>query len=455
MPFATLIQRVRERLPMALTGGALLLVSSTVVNAGNYMYNLIMGRWLGPEAFADVSLIVTLFLVITFVTVALQTTTAKFAAVYIAAERPEANAALRRWLGRGAWLGGLVTLVVFVVGAPLWQRFFHTSSAWPFVIFAFGIPFYFVLGVERGMLQGQTHFGLLSVSYQVEMWARLGLGVGLVALGWSVLGAVGGLTLSLVVTWLVLRQRTNWRLEDLTQAAKELVSRRQMSWRREAVSLPGDDRRMIIRFAVPVVAALVGQILITNSDVLIVKHFFSPGEAGLYAALALIGRIVFFATWSVVMVLFPIVAQRHHQGVAHRYLLYAGLGIVLAISAPIVGAAFFVPELVVSLLFGAQYASIAPLLGFYALAVTCYALSNVVISYRLSLGNAGGSLLALAAGLIQVLALSMLHRDLSQVVFVLISVMGVLFCSLLLWDGWLLLKRQSSRSALSGGSAAD
>ncbi|NTW03886.1 MAG: oligosaccharide flippase family protein, partial [Oscillochloris sp.] len=364
------LAQLRKRLPDGLTGGALLFASSTIVNAGNYAFNLILGRWLGPAAFADASLIITLFLVITFVTVALQTTTAKFAAVYSAAERPAAVAELRRWLNRAAWLGGLGMLAVFGLGAPIWQHFFHTNSAWLFVIFALGVPFYFVLGVERGILQGQARFGTLSANFQAEMWARLIFAVGLVALGWSVFGAVAGLTLSLVVAWLVA-----WRSLGTRPACGELME---------------SERAGIVRFAGPVVAALAGQILINNSDVLVVKHFFSADEAGLYAALALIGRIVFFATWSVVTVIFPLVAQRHHRGEAHRHLLYAGLGIVAAISAPIVLGSFLLPEPFVLVLFGQAYLPVASLLGSYALATSLYALANVVISYRLSIDSPGG-----------------------------------------------------------------
>ena len=50
----------------------------TIVNAGNYIYNLILGRWLGPTLFADVSLIITLLLVVTFITAPLQMTTARY-----------------------------------------------------------------------------------------------------------------------------------------------------------------------------------------------------------------------------------------------------------------------------------------------------------------------------------------------------------------------------------------
>lgn len=58
------------------------------------------------------------------------------------------------------------------------------------MILAVGLPVYFAQGVDRGVLQGQTRFGLLSLSYQAEMWARLLLAVLLVALGGTVNGAV-------------------------------------------------------------------------------------------------------------------------------------------------------------------------------------------------------------------------------------------------------------------------
>ncbi|HEX5688822.1 MAG TPA: polysaccharide pyruvyl transferase family protein, partial [Roseiflexaceae bacterium] len=65
-----------------LGAGALLFASMTIVNAGNYLFNLILGRWLGPAAFADLSLIITLLLVVTLITSALQTVSARFSAIY-------------------------------------------------------------------------------------------------------------------------------------------------------------------------------------------------------------------------------------------------------------------------------------------------------------------------------------------------------------------------------------
>lgn len=397
-----------------LSGGAVLLVSMTVVNAGNYLYNLILGRWLGPTAFADLSLIVTLMLMVTFITATLQLTTAKFAANFTADGTPEKNDAMRRWLGRYTLIGGSAISLLMILGAPLWQQFFHMQSFWPFVILGVGMPIYFIQGIDRGILQGQTRFGVLSLSYLAEMVARLGFGLAFVALGFGVNGAVTGITLSFVATWLVAHTATR--------------------------SLPHGDilssqqRSTIKSYATPVIFVYVSQILINNSDILIVKRFFEGEEAGLYAALALIGRVVFFATWSVVTVLFPIVAQKHRQGEAHRHLLYAGLGIVSLISAAILAGTLLFPELIVNVLFGNAYLSIAPLLWLYALATMLYALANVVVNYRLSADNSKGVTIALIAGVVQVILLWIFHDSLYQVVVVQIILMGVFFAVLMVWD---------------------
>jgi O-antigen/teichoic acid export membrane protein len=178
----------------------------------------------------------------------------------------------------------------------------------------------------------------------------------------------------------------------------------------------------------------IGQILINNSDILLVRRFYDSESAGQYAALALIGRIVFFATWSVVTTMFPIVARKHKLGEPHRHLLWVSLGIVSAISVPVVILTFFFPKAIVGFLFGAQYLGIANLLWIYALATTLYALANVIVNYRLSLGMGRETGLAITAGVAQVLGIIYFHRTLAEVVWVQVSIMSVLFITLLIRD---------------------
>jgi O-antigen/teichoic acid export membrane protein len=409
------------------SAGTLLMLSMTVVNAGNYVYNLIMGRWLGPSLFADLSLIVTLLLIVTFITAPIQMTTARYSAIYTADGDLNTLASIRNFILTIAAGFGFLLTVLFVSLAPLLQKFFHTQSAIPFMIFGAALPFSLMQGVERGVLQGQTRFKILAASYQLEMWTRLLVSIGLVALGLSVSGAVVGISLSFFFTWLMARLA----IKGLFQ--KESISR--------------EVRADLIAFAAPVMVSQLGQILINNSDVILVKRYYEASQAGQYAALALIGRIVFFATWSVVTTMFPIVAQKQKIGEPHVHLLWLSLGIVLTVSTPIVLLTLLIPQQIVTVLFGIQYLEIAPLLWLYALATSLYALANVIINYRLSLGEGRETRFAIGAGMAQLIGIMLFHETLAQVVYVQVVVMATLFLSLL---GWNTLRR-SQKSATNQG----
>jgi O-antigen/teichoic acid export membrane protein len=414
------------------TASAMLMVSMTIVNAGNYVYNLIMGRWLGPSLFADLSLIVTLMLIVTFITAPIQMTTARYTAIHLADGDPETLASIRRFIWRIAVGLGLTLTLLFASFSTLLQKFFHTQSYLPFIIFGAALPFSLLQGLERGILQGQTRFRILAVSYQVEMWTRLLVSIGLLALGLSVNGAVIGISLSFVFTWLVARLAVG----DMSTT----------------IDISQGNRDDVFAFAVPVLVSQLGQILINNSDVILVKRFYDASHAGQYAALALIGRIVFFATWSVVTTMFPIVAQKQKKGEPHGHLLWVSLGIVFAVSAPIVLSTLFLPQWIVRILFGVQYLSIAPLLWLYALATALYAMANVVINYRLSLGMGRETRFAIAAGIAQVLGIIFFHQSLAQVVYVQVIVMALLFLSLLWWNFGSRLKRTSLVQAVENNA---
>lgn len=406
-----------------MSSSVLFFVSTTVVNGGNYLFNLILGRWLGPALFADVSIVITLFLFLTFITAGFQQTAAKFAAVYSADQDGVRLLALRRWLNRRSWVIGALCLVIVGGGATFWQAFFHTTSPWIFLIFALGLPFYFVQGIDRGLLQGQMHFGLLAASYQAEMWVRLLVGLLLVAFGWAANGAVAGLTLSIITTWFV-----------ADYALRKRQAQQPHTTNRAITPLAPSERDALLTFALPVLLVETSLILINNSDVLLVKRFFDSVTAGHYAALALIGRIVFFGTWSVVITMFPLVAQKAHRGEPHRQLLWMGLGMVFTVSVIIVATTALLPTFIIRLLFGPEYLMIAPLLWLYAVATALFALANVLINYHLALGNRTGAFFALGAGILQVIALLLFHATLAQVVILQIYLMGALLLLLLVWN---------------------
>ena len=58
-------------------GGVMLAGAMAVANAGNYVVNVGLGRWLSPAEFADANLMVTVFLLVTAFAIGLQFVAAK------------------------------------------------------------------------------------------------------------------------------------------------------------------------------------------------------------------------------------------------------------------------------------------------------------------------------------------------------------------------------------------
>jgi O-antigen/teichoic acid export membrane protein len=396
-----------------LNGSGLFLISTTVVNLGNYLFNLVLGRWLGPLAFAELSLGVTLFLMLACLSAAFRLTAARYTAIYTANQEWQALADLRHFLRQWAWRIGGALAVLLIIGAPLLRTYLHTQSVWPFVLLGLGTPFFLLLGNQRGNLQGALHFPALIFSYQVETWSRFGLAVLLVTLGWSANGALGALALSLLMAWWLTRLQC-----DPQPAAQGLSPLLQ---------------RQVAAFAFPLLLAEASQILINNSDLLLVKHFFAGEIAGLYAALALSGRVIFFATWAIMTTVFPLVVQKAHQRQRYEYLFWLVVGLVVLMAGSLTTAAWLFPQTIVNTLFGAVYLPIAPLLWQYALLTSLYALASVILNFQLALGRGRASLLILGAGVAQVTGLWLFHASINQVVMVQAVVMGVLLGMALLW----------------------
>ena len=65
----------------------LFMLSMLVVNGGNYFYNLILGRVLGPEAFADAAILITFLLILSFIGMTFQIVTTKYTVVFNEAKR--------------------------------------------------------------------------------------------------------------------------------------------------------------------------------------------------------------------------------------------------------------------------------------------------------------------------------------------------------------------------------
>ncbi|WP_452230710.1 oligosaccharide flippase family protein [Lacinutrix sp. MEBiC02404] len=370
------------------------MLSVLAVNGGNYLYNLILGRVLGPAQFADAAVLITFLLVLSFVAMTFQLVTAKFSVVF-------ENDTFKNFVSniyKNATLVGLGLGALIIVFANQLQDLFNTSSSSMFTIFGIGVPLYFLMSVNRGVFQGKKEFKSLSITYQAEMLSRLIITLALIFLfdiQSSVVIAIGILIsfgFGLVP----------FKFKNLNY--------------KKTIAIPESQSKQVRSFFIITAFYEFTQIIINNSDILLVKHYFDAYDAGLYASLALIGRIVYFVAWMFVMLLLPTVVQLKKEGKETAPILFKYVAYIAAIATAIViGCALF-PETAITILFGDSYLAMAPLLWKYALATGLFAISNIFAYYYLSLDKFVPVVISGVFGMLQMGLVVFFHDSLEQVV---------------------------------------
>ena len=381
----------------------LFMLSVLAVNGGNYLYNLILGRLLGPEQFADAAVLITFLLVLSFVAMTFQLVTAKFSVIF---ENNVFNAFISK-VYKNAFLVGIGLGVLIIGFSQQLQVIFNTSSSSMFVIFGIGVPLYFIMSVNRGIFQGKKAFKSLSITYQGEMLSRLILTLGLIFLfniQSSVVIAIGILISFIFGLYPFKTKHISFKKTFINPV----------------------DSKLIRNFFILTAFYELTQIIINNSDILLVKHYFESYEAGLYASLALIGRIVYFIAWMFVMLLLPTVIQLKKEGKDTAPILFKYVGYIAAIALIIVITCAIFPKLMITMLFGDSYLPMAPLLWKYAIATGMFAVSNIFAYYYLSLDKYVPVIISGVFGMLQMVLVIFYHESLEQVVHMQIIAMILL-----------------------------
>lgn len=370
------------------------MISALLVNAGNYFYNVLLGRVLGPEKFADAAIMITFLLVLSFIAMTFQLVTAKFSVIF--EDIPQKAFISNTY--RNAFIVGLILAITIISFSSDLYFFFKTSSSSMFVVFGIGIPFYFLMSVNRGVFQGKKELTSLSVTYQLEMISRLLITFGLLYF----LEIESSLIIAFGIFFSFIFGLIPFKIKKISFS--------------NTFKLKKLQTKMVYNFFIITAFYELTQIIINNSDILLVKHYFEAYEAGLYASLALIGRVVYFIAWMFVMLLLPTVVQLHKEGKPTVHILLKYVSYISILSVVIIFSCFFFPNTIIALLFGNEYLMISPLLWKYSLATGLFAVSNIFVYYFLSLDKYIPVILSCLFGILQVVLVILFHESLDQIV---------------------------------------
>jgi O-antigen/teichoic acid export membrane protein len=387
-----------------LSGSFVLLAGSGFVTAINFIYNIAVARFLGPTGFGHATAVYTLLVLISAVTLSFQIVSAKVVAQQGSLQ---AKSAAYRGFHWRAWICGiLVGLSVGLLRGPI-SAYLNLPSPILVVLLGIGVAFYVPLGARRGYIQGACGFHHLAGNLVLEGLVRLGGSLLLILLGFGVTGVIAANAMAVAMAYLF--------------AAPAL-----------SVTIPSELRVPVaFREGLQAIVFFIGQVAINNCDIVVVKHFFPSTLAGLYAAVALVGRVIFAFSWSVVNSMFPIVAGTRSQKRQDHGVLATSLLLVLAIGLVLTLGLRLAPAKIWILLFGAQFgvageSSLPYLLALYAAAASVYSLSVVIIAYEMShkIANTGWVQLSFSGALI--VGIYLFHSSLAQVILVQLVMMLVL-----------------------------
>ncbi len=213
--------------------------------------------------------------------------------------------------------------------------------------------------VEGGIFQGRFRFGALGMSRVVEALIKVLGGVLLVAMGWSVLGALAATTLGTLVSVLLLA----WGARDFRFWRERSWS----GWRTYQSSLT-------------IFIGLCALTIISNSDIIGVK-LFSPASqadslAGYYQVAAVLARIPLLLAGAYATALFPYIA-RAEEGKLDVYIVLA-LKYALLLIVPLNLILIAEPEAAIRLIFPASYTSSAEVLRIAATATLLLVLAALL-----------------------------------------------------------------------------
>jgi len=307
---------------------------------------------------------------------------------------------------------GLIISILFIIASPLLSSFLKINIISPLIILGISIVFAFLAPVLRGFLQGIQNFKLLGLTFIIESFSKIFFGIPLVFFGFGVNGAIAGFALSFLLPIIL-----------LGHFIKKVFRGRKIKF----------NTSSIYKYSFPVLIMLLALTGLYTWDVVLVKRFFNPVEAGQYAALSLFGKIIFFATLSISMVMFPKILELNAKNKNSLALLLKSVLITLLLGLSASLVYFIMPEFIVTMLFGEEYLVISNLLWIFGIIMTIFSICYLISYYNIALHRKRFIYLLIFFNISEILLIVLFHNSINQVLITLIMIMILLFLSLIVY----------------------
>ncbi len=392
-----------------------------VYNIINLLYQLYMVRNLSPVDYGVLNSLFSILVIVSIPSGTLQTVVTKFISTYSAFNNHEKINFLLYSLTKKTFVFSLFALLVLIFGSRSIAGFLRIAS--PQLVIVLGVVTFFtiLLPLTQGGLQGLQKFGYLGLTMTINGGLKLLFGIIFVSIGFGVMGAMSALVIAtfagLVLSFILLSS-------VLPRPLALIPGILLVKSNNPASEINFSE---IYRYFYPVATVFFCFMILTNIDVVLVKHFFEPLEAGYYSIAQMAGKIILFLPIAITMVMFPKISKLYAEAKSTWHLLRKGLfyaGVLCGLAALI---CLLFPALIIRLLSGEEHLHCIGLVRMFSVTMVFFALVYVLLFYHLSIHRLDFIYPLVLITVLQIFAIVLFHRNLSHVLYIMCCSAVLLF----------------------------
>lgn len=393
----------------SLSGAGMLVLATVVANFINFAFNAYLGRKLNLGDFAIVTLMTTFAYLLNLFVTSLGSTITYIISYLEGVEIGEGNYFFKRtWFK--VFIPSLISGLVWIVLVPTISAFLNVSSFLLIASFGPAILFYSLNAYNTGYLQGMFRFGTLAIIVTVETLSKLLLAIlftqtehqSLVAL------AIPG---SMLIAWIASTVYVYITYKKIPEAKIRNPEKRKF---------PFDFFTASFMRGLSVAMFL-------SVDLILAKHFLTSDDAGRYAMLSLVGKMIFFFGTLLNVFIISIVSRAEGEGKdpsnQFNLILLGTIFLTVGASLGLIFLGFFL----VPLLLGEGARSIISFLPLYSIAMGLFVLSTTIVLYGLARKKYIFTFISLVASGLLLFGLSRDHASIKDFVDVIFKVNVIYF----------------------------
>lgn len=376
------------------SGTVLLVAASLFGSFMNFVYSAYLGNSISLEQFGLISLFGSFTYLTQIPFSVFSNIVTQTSAYHFGRENTHPKYVWRKYR-KWAMSVSIFFSLIWIMALPFLRTIFKSDSLTPFLIFSPVWIIGMLASVDGGFLTGSHRFKITSAITVIE--------------------SVTKLFLTVLFVWFNQKQFVYFAL-PLSMFVSYLFSWFFASKTPELQIVEEDDKKIVFpfKFAGTIVLNKLSFVAFLGLDILIAKIVLNPTDAGRFALISLVGKMLYFFSSLSGQFILPMVskaegAKENPKLVFNKIFLitlvftilsYLGLGLFSSFTVPFI--------------FGTKMLEIVHYLPFYLLGIACFTLANSIITYHQSRKNYLVSILSFIVTIVQLFVLVDYGRNLNS-----------------------------------------